>query len=309
MNADASASREVAQRLKGGRVRTSWGSATDRGLVREVNEDALLAYPPVFLVADGMGGHDAGDLASRIVVEEFAQLAGQPAATADDIHACFERTAARIRGEFTGGRQGGTTVAGVAVTAHDDSTYWLVFNVGDSRVYRWVDDELDQISVDHSVVQELVDLGRIGPADVETHPERHVLTRALGTGDAPEPDYWLIPAGQHDRILICTDGLTRELDDAAIAHILADVSDAQDAAGSLVRSALERGARDNVSAVVVDVATSTGAHDDMHITVPRLGSQLGPHLWDEMLNGATVPRVRGQRHPATAAPSDEETRP
>src|SRR3954447_2720568 len=81
----------------GPQVRTSWGSATDRGLVRDVNEDALLAYPPVFLVADGMGGHDAGDLASRIAVEEFAQLAGQSAATADDVHACFVRTAARIR--------------------------------------------------------------------------------------------------------------------------------------------------------------------------------------------------------------------
>ena len=122
-------------------MRTSWGSATDRGLVREVNEDALLAYPPVFLVADGMGGHDAGDLASRIAVEEFAQLAGQAAATADDVHACFDRTAARIRTEFTGGRQGGTTVAGVAVTEHDGGSYWLVFNVGDSRVYLWSGDD------------------------------------------------------------------------------------------------------------------------------------------------------------------------
>jgi PPM family protein phosphatase len=282
-------------------VRTSWGSATDRGLVREVNEDALLAYPPVFLVADGMGGHDAGDLASRIAVEEFAQLAGQSAATADDIHSCFARTSARIRGEFTGGRQGGTTVAGVAVTVHDDTAYWLVFNVGDSRVYRWSEDALEQVSVDHSVVQELLDQGRIEAVDAHTHPERHVLTRALGTGDEPEPDYWLLPAGLHDRLLICTDGLTRELDDAVIARVLGGVSDAQDAANELVRKALDGGARDNVSAVVVDVATSSGAHDDVHITVPRAGSQLGPQLWDEMLHGATVPRARAGS--ATAQPS------
>ena len=271
-------------------MRTSWGSATDRGLVREVNEDALLAYPPVFLVADGMGGHDAGDLASRIAVEEFAQLAGQSAATSDDVHACFERTAARIRAEFTGGRQGGTTVAGVAVTEHDGGSYWLVFNVGDSRVYLWSGDELVQVSVDHSVVQELIDLGEIDLTEAATHPDRHVLTRALGTGDPPEPEYWLLPAGLHDRLLVCTDGLTRELSDDVLARVLAETGDPQDAAADLVRLALEHGGRDNVSAVVVDVATATGAHDDVHITVPRTGAALGPHVWDEMLNGVTVPR-------------------
>lgn len=271
-------------------MRTSWGSATDRGLVRDVNEDALLAYPPVFLVADGMGGHDAGDLASRIAVEEFAQLAGQAAASADEVHACFVRTAVRIRSEFTGGRQGGTTVAGVAVTEHDGGSYWLVFNVGDSRVYRWDGEGLEQVSVDHSVVQELIDLGEIDVTEAETHPERHVLTRALGTGDAPEPDYWLLPAGLQDRLLICTDGLTRELGEAALQEVLVSTSDPQDAAALLVRLALEHGARDNVSAVVVDVATAAGAHDDVHITVPRVETDRGPHLWDEMLNGATVPR-------------------
>ncbi len=259
--------------------------------MREVNEDALLAYPPVFLVADGMGGHDAGDLASRIAIEEFAQLAGLESATADDVHSCFSRTSARIRSEFTGGRQGGTTVAGVAVTVHDDAAYWLVFNVGDSRVYRWADAELEQVSVDHSVVQELIDEGRIGPGDADSHPERHVLTRALGTGQEPEPDYWLLPAGPHDRLLICTDGLTREVDDQTIAAALGAYADAQDAAAALVRHALSLGARDNVSAVVVDVATAAGALDDVHITVPRVGSELGPNLWDEMLHGATVPRI------------------
>ncbi|AEE46469.1 PP2C family protein-serine/threonine phosphatase [Cellulomonas fimi] len=285
-------------------MRTSWGSATDRGRVREVNEDALLAYPPVFLVADGMGGHDAGDLASRIAVEEFAQLAGKLAATADDVHACFTRTAGRIRTEFTGGRRGGTTVSGVAVTEHEGGSYWLVFNVGDSRVYRWADDVLEQVSVDHSVVQELIDLGEITAGDAEHHPERHVLTRALGTGEAPEPDYWLLPAGLTDRLLICTDGLTRELGDDDIAALLRATADPQDAATLLVQHALGRGARDNVSAVVVDVATTGGAHDDVHITVPRLGADLGPHLWDEMLNGATVPRSPARPSPAPV-PTDD----
>ena len=272
-------------------MRTTWGSATDRGRVREVNEDALLAYPPVFLVADGMGGHDAGDLASRIAVEEFAQLAGRSTATADDVHECFRRTEARIRGEFTGGRQGGTTVAGAAVTEHDGGAYWLVFNVGDSRVYRWADDELVQVSVDHSVVQELLDLGEIDVVQARSHPERHVLTRALGTGEPVEPDYWLLPAGPEDRLLICTDGLTRELDDAAITAVLTGVADAQEAAAELVRRAVVAGGRDNVSAVVVDIATAAGTTDDVYITVPRGGADLGPHQWDEMLNGATVPRV------------------
>lgn len=270
-------------------MRTSWGSATDRGRVREVNEDALLAYPPVFLVADGMGGHDAGDLASRIAVEEFAQLAGQPTATADDVHACFARTSTRIRAEFTGGRQGGTTVAGVAVTEHDGGYYWLVFNVGDSRVYRWSDSALEQVSVDHSVVQELVEEGRITPAEAGRHPERHVLTRALGTGEPPEPDYWLLPAGVDDRLVICTDGLTRELTDLDVERALIRSADPQEVAASLVQDALAHGARDNVSVVVVDVASPAGAQEQVQLTVPRPAG-LGPHLWDEMLNGSTVPR-------------------
>lgn len=269
-------------------VRTSWGSATDRGLVRSVNEDALLAFPPVFLVADGMGGHDAGDVASRLAVEEFAQLAGRPTTGADEVHGCFTRTAERIR-EALDGRPCGTTVAGVAVTEHEGSAYWLVFNVGDSRVYRYADGQLRQISVDHSVVQEMLDRGEITPDEARRHPERHVLTRALGSGPLPEPDYWLLPAGPHDRLLVCSDGLTGELDDDLIAQVLAELADAQDAAQRLVELAVEAGGHDNVSTVVVDVATSGGG--DVHMTMPRAGAGLGAGAWDEMLDGATVPRA------------------
>ncbi len=270
-----------------------------------MNEDALLAYPPVFLVADGMGGHDAGDLASRIAVEEFAQLAGQPAASSDDVHACFSRTSTRIRTEFTRGRQGGTTVSGIAVTEHDGGWYWLVFNVGDSRVYRWSEGRLAQVSVDHSVVQELLDTGDLTPAEARRHPERHVLTRALGTGEPPEPDYWLLPAGADDRLLICTDGLTRELTDGEIGQVLSASDDPQEAAAQLVQHALERGGRDNVSVVVVDVATAPAA-EQTHATAPRSVPDLGPHLWDEMLNGATVPRTAAPAAaPHPAAPQDD----
>jgi protein phosphatase len=234
-------------------VRTSWGSATDRGRVREVNEDALLTFPPVFLVADGMGGYDAGDLASRIAVEEFAQLAGAVGVGVDDVHACFARASARMRAEFTGGRQGGTTVAGALLVEVEREPYWLVFNVGDSRVYRFSDDGLEQVSVDHSVAQELAEAGVIRPEQVATHPDRHVLTRALGTGEPPEPDYWMLPAGMRDRLLVCTDGLVRELPDDALAAALAARDEPQALADRLVAAALARGGRDNVSVVVVDV--------------------------------------------------------
>ena len=253
-------------------MRTSWGSATDRGRAREVNEDALLTFPPVFLVADGMGGYDAGDLASRIAVEEFAQLAGLVALGVDDVHACFARASVRLRAEFTGGRRGGTTVAGAALTTADGRPYWLVFNVGDSRVYRLADGELEQVSVDHSVAQELVEAGVIAPARVAAHPDRHVLTRALGTGGGPEPDYWLLPVRARDRLLICTDGLMRELSSEDVARALALEDDPQRAADQLVRGAVDRGGRDNVSVVVVDVVPAPML-DELAVTAPRAGAR------------------------------------
>ena len=271
-------------------MRTSWGSATDRGLVRRINEDALLAYPPVFLVADGMGGHSAGDVASRLAVEEFAQLAGRPAAEADEIHECFSRTARRLRDVVDAGRTAGTTVAGVAVAAYDGAEYWLVFNIGDSRVYRLADGALEQISVDHSVVQDLIDAGEIDPAEANVHPERHVVTRAIATNAEPSPDYWLIPAGPTDRLLVCTDGLTIELADERIRQVLCSQPDPQLAAERLVAEAVAAGGADNISAVVVDVASVqapiTGAEAEVTTPAPTRPAA----AWIEEIDGATVPR-------------------
>ncbi len=279
-------------------VRTSWGSATDRGRVRSLNEDSLLAYPPVFMVADGMGGHAAGDVASRLAVEEFSQLAGRTSATPDDVHECFHRTATRLRETVAAGSTAGTTIAGVAIAAHDGGSYWLVFNIGDSRVYRLSGGELEQISVDHSVVQEMIDAGELAPHEAVGHPERHVITRAVGTGADPDPDYWLIPAGTADRLLICSDGLTSELDDDALQAVLQSVADPQEAAQQLVAAALEAGGKDNVSAVVVDVAMANDSPDvETTVRAPdRAGAEPGPEeAWDDEIDGATIPRPTSQR--------------
>ncbi len=233
--------------------------------MRRLNEDSLLAYPPVFVVADGMGGHAAGDVASRIAVEEFAGLAGRASVTADDVHECVGRISQRIRGSV-GERSAGTTVAGVADASTSDGSYWLVFNIGDSRVYRWAAGALEQISVDHSVVQELVDRGELALADMGSHPDRHVITRALGTDLEPEPDYWLLPAGPADRFLVCSDGLTSELSDDDLGEILSSVKDPQNAAIALVDLAVRRGGRDNVSVVVVDTTTGGRPDDDVERT-------------------------------------------
>ena len=279
---------------------TAWGSATDTGKVRTLNEDALMALSPIFLVADGMGGHDSGDVASRIVVDECSVLVGRPFVTIEDLEGCFQRAATRMRETLTG-RHGGATVAGAAIAMHDDAAYWLVFNIGDSRVYRMVDGELAQVSVDHSVVQELLDAGSLSIDDAPAHADRHVVTRALATDSVSEPDYWMIPATRDDRLLICSDGLTDELTDAQVHAILSTVTDAQDAAEALVAAALEAGGRDNVSVVVVDVAMvwhgltadRTQGHDRPGASVDTAPDVPVVPEWDEQTHGITQPRMRG----------------
>lgn len=279
-------------------MHTLWGSATDRGRIRSLNEDALLACPPVFLVADGMGGHDAGNVASRIVVDAFSTLVGHDTASPDSVHDAFTHAGTRMR-ETLGSRMGGTTVAGVAVTEVDGAEYWLVFNIGDSRVYRVAEGALEQVSVDHSVVQELIDRGEITEADARVHPERHVITRAVGTGSDPDPDYWLIPVTSHDRLMLCSDGLTSELDDTTIVQALTTLDDPQQAADWLVGAAVEAGGRDNVTVVVVDVASTWTdlPVDDATVTrgsLEKIRAQRrasGGTRWDEELHGETVPRA------------------
>jgi protein phosphatase len=239
-----------------------YGVATDVGLVRQVNEDSYLAEPPVFVVADGMGGHDGGDIASRFVVEEFAGLVeagydprGAKEAVLATLWSCRQRLSdygTTHRGSDGGPWLGGTTTVAALVEEGDGGPRWLLVNLGDSRIYRYAD-RLHRVSTDHSVVQELVDSGRISEREAMVHPERHIVTRALGSPDPLEPDFFEVPIADAPRVLLCSDGVTDLVPDEEIARLLGAHPDPSDAADAIVAAALRSGGVDNATALVVDV--------------------------------------------------------
>lgn len=235
------------------------GATTAVGRVREHNEDAYVVRERVFAVADGMGGHAAGEVASALAIEAMDRLAEHDPITPELVKAALSDANSSIiaAGVAERRRRGmGTTLTGVALTGGEDARRWLVFNLGDSRVYRLADGRLEQVTVDHSEVQELVDAGYITRTEAAIHPARNIITRSLGLELDPEPDLWeLEPAGE-ETFLVCSDGLTGELRDAEIARILTDAPDAQAAADLLCAAAEESGGRDNITVVVVRALTA-----------------------------------------------------
>ncbi|WP_051510572.1 PP2C family protein-serine/threonine phosphatase [Intrasporangium oryzae] len=227
--------------------------------MRSHNEDAARAEGGVFVVADGMGGHAAGEVASRIAVDAVAELAGRPDLSVDDLVAQVGEANRRILDSVAEhpARSGmGTTVTGLAVVRGEGGREWAVFNVGDSRTYRFADGRLAQVTVDHSHVQELVDSGIITPEQARWHPGRNVVTRVLGRPALRSVDVWLLPPQPGQVFVLCSDGLSNELTDAEIEGILTEAGgevlvDAQAVADELVRRAVEAGGRDNVTVVVV----------------------------------------------------------
>jgi protein phosphatase len=264
------ANAEAGPAASGTAFRLSYGYGTDRGLRRELNEDSFIASDPVFAVADGMGGHEAGEIASGMCVRALGsapELAtGVRTATAADLQSCLLKADAAIR-DATGARAG-TTLSGVVVVEQMGLPYWLVMSIGDSRTYRLSQGEFAQVSVDHSEVQELVDAGDITAEQATVHPRRHVVTRALGTGDETEADFWLLPIQEGDRIMICSDGLNGELGDDHMFRILSTVAHPQDAVDALIQAALRSGGRDNVTVIVVD-AKNVLNDAGIAITAPR----------------------------------------
>jgi serine/threonine protein phosphatase PrpC len=235
----------------------TWGSATDTGRVRARNEDSVLAQAPVFLVADGMGGHLGGEVASQMTVDTFREILGRPTLVAADIPTLLQdaNEAIRLRARVDPAvNDMGTTAVGLAMVTEGGGDYWLAFNVGDSRIYRMQDGVLTQITVDHSYVQDLVAAGRIAPEEARTHPERNIVTRVLGVQDHPIPDFWVFPPEPGERFLICSDGLSGELDDEALEQLLSIDAPPFELARLLVETANRAGGRDNISVIVVDVA-------------------------------------------------------
>jgi protein phosphatase len=241
--------------LPGGtEVRLSWAAVTHTGHRREANEDSFVAQPPVFAVADGMGGHAAGDFASAAVVTRLAEYGGQQVVGTPELDRALRMAVQDMgRGAGVTDEGSGTTVTGAALGEISGEPAWLVFNIGDSRVYRLVGGVLEQLTIDHSVVQELVDAGQITREEADTHPHSNVITRAVGFHEAPVPDYRAIAVEPGMRLLICSDGLTKELTSYGIRHFLLANPNAEAAARALLDAALGNGGRDNVTAIVVDV--------------------------------------------------------
>jgi serine/threonine protein phosphatase PrpC len=233
-------------------IELRWGEATDVGRVRTNNEDGLITSDRLFAVADGMGGHQGGEVASDMALRTLEDAFVEPtteglleaARTAND--AVYERAAgdSELRGM-------GTTLVAIAPVEDSDSLAWV--NVGDSRLYLLRDGDLTQISEDHSLVQEAVRAGELSPEEAQTHPQRNIVTRALGIDANVVIDGDEVNAFAGDRYLLCSDGLYDFVDDALIASTLRRLDDPTEAARELVRVANEGGGRDNITVVVVDV--------------------------------------------------------
>lgn len=248
------------------------GVASDVGAVRKANEDSVFAGRRVFVVADGMGGHAAGDVASALAVARLARLDANEDLRPADI----DRELLLANEDILGAAREnpeqadmGTTIAVLALGWFAGSQHWIVAHAGDCRVYRYAQGELNLLTADHTEVAELVAAGAIDAADAAKHPRRHIVTRALGSTPAPDADVLMLAPVPGERFLLCSDGLNLEVPDAEIARLLSEQPSAERAAAALVGCALRSGGRDNVSAVVVDFPDGDrDAAGDEH-TAPR----------------------------------------
>lgn len=229
----------------------SFGSRTNIGYVRDHNEDSLIIIPPLFAVADGMGGHEAGEIASEITVNTLAELAPSHL-DAEGLTAAVEAANYNV---MKAPRQGiGRDGMGTTLTAAMlEGERLLIAQVGDSRAYLLHKGHLQQITRDHSLMADLIEAGQITPEEARVHPNRSVITRAIGSDIHMRPDIYELNVDAGDRILLCSDGLSSMISNNAIESIMRRQSDAQHCADELVTAALENGGADNVTVVVADV--------------------------------------------------------
>lgn len=236
-------------------------SITDTGRVRTNNQDSVFceenavgSFPNLFLVADGMGGHKAGDMASKLCIEQVVrQIQSTDKKTPVGVFEEAVETANRVIYEQASTNLDlsgmGTTLVAVTI---DEGTAYIV-NVGDSRLYL-LRNTLQQITVDHSLVEEMVQSGEIGKEEMRTHPNKNIITRALGTDLDVQPDCFEIEVQQGDVLLLCSDGLSNMLEDERIEEIILSHRDSMEEAGrSLVEQANEAGGKDNITVVLIEL--------------------------------------------------------
>lgn len=240
---------------------------TDVGRVRSLNEDSYLSRPDLglWVVADGMGGHDHGDRASRLITDRLGEI--ENPGSARDLLRCVEQTLSRINDELRREAEPhgiiGSTVVALLVFDGHFACVWS----GDSRIYRLSRGSFEQLTTDHTMIQEMVDEGRLSPQQARHHPLGNRITRAVGADNALQIEVIQGEIGSGDRFLLCSDGLTGELDDDRIVALLKGAG-LEEAADKLLHAVLSTEARDNVTFVIVD-ARLAHEDDDMDSTVPQ----------------------------------------
>lgn len=201
-----------------------------------------------------MGGHLGGEIASASTVDRLRGVVEGGAVSPKNIEKALARAVKDIVSHPETTDEGtGTTLTGLYLEVGGDEPHWVTLNIGDSRVYLLRDDDIVQITTDHSVVQELIAAGRLSPEEAENHPYGNVITRAVGPSDSVKPDYLRLEVVDGDRFVICSDGLTKELTDFGIRHFLEANADPAAAVEAMMAAALENGGRDNITIVVLDV--------------------------------------------------------
>ena len=244
-------------------IRFAHGAATDVGKVRSLNEDGFLVAESLFAVADGMGGHRGGEVASATALETLRTEVLEP--SAPGLVAAVEAANRAVFDQSLGDPAlagMGTTLCAVGLVRDDEGQAAIaVVNVGDSRVYVLDGDDFVQLSEDHSLVELMVRAGQISVDEAAVHPGRNVVTRALGIEPDVDVDCWTVSVKAGDRFLLCSDGLFNELHDDQISAVLRRLASPAEAADELVRLATAAGGRDNVTVVVVDVVDDDGPTD------------------------------------------------
>jgi len=259
------------------RAKQTWAAVSDIGRVRTHNEDSVLSQPPLFVVADGLGGHEAGEVASSIAVETLRDHAPRRA----DANALARAVRAANREVIRAAREGvGRSGMGTTLTAAIvEGGRIAIAHVGDSRAYLLHGGVLRRLSDDHSMVADMIRRGQLTEADARVHPNRSVITRALGTDTNMVADTYEIDADSGDRLLLCSDGLTGMLEDARIAELLGSYRDPGVAASELVAAANEAGGHDNISVVIVDIETTESASQGVRESDRSLRGWVSVAVW------------------------------